>query len=357
MDYKNPVQIKVEAEPSFTLAALNKSLFLTDEGLAEQYIKDKKIKTSKTGLVINKITCTSSKEVGEAFGNNSKIFKCIEAFLSQKNYPSKNPIIPDSFTILSIKNTSKISKEDVLTGLNGALESPFYAVGHTLENGIIAPGDLNPWLNEHRKILFEDVTTKTTADNIRSDRYIQIFNKVPEENKAAAYLATVITKGAGSKVDMNILSGCSADVAGGEKQELTSQNINFTEKQTSKDYVVVRTGIATDGTSIDETTAIDCIIYNLIDNILIAMSEKGFKQDDRGYFELETVLKEVMGEMYGLGLIAKEGESPAFKIFPITQTPAERKLKVIRVKILFCLADWSKTVELTLSRTYGKVNE
>lgn len=357
MDYKNPVQIKVVAAPTFTLAALNKGLFVTDEGLTEQYISDNKMKVQKTGLTVNVLTCSTSAEVAAAFGNNSKIFKCIESFLSQKDYPARNPIIPDFFTILSVKNASQTTKEDVLTGLNQALSSTFYGITHTLADGILAQGDLNPWLNENRKIFFENVTTKTTAENIRSDRYVQIYNAVAEENKAAAYLATVITRGAGSKVDMNILNGCSADVSGGERQNLTKQNINFTEKQTSKEYVVVRTGIATDGTSIDETTAIDCIIYNLIDNMLIAMAEKGFKQDDRGYSELESVLSKVMGEMYQLGLIAKEGASPAFKIFPISQTAAERQLKVIRVKILFRLADWAKTIELTLSRTYGKVNE
>ena len=356
MDYQNPVQIKVEMEPSFTIAALNKSLFITDEGLTEQYMKEKNINPPEGGLFINRLTCSSSAEVATAFGNNSKIFKCIESFLSQKDYPSKNPIMPDFFTILSIKSTTSLTKENVISGLDEALANTFYSIGHVLTAGL-APGDLNPWLNEHRKLLYEDVKTTTTADNIRSDRYIQLLNRVEVEYKAISYMATTTTKGAGSKVDMNILTGCSADVSGGERQDLTKQNINFTEKQTSKEYVIVRTGIATDGTSIDETTAIDCIIYNVIDNLMIAMAEKGFKQDDRGYSELETVLSKVMGEMYQLGLIAKEGESPAFKIFPISQTPAERQLKIIRVEILFRLADWSKTIALTLSRTYGEVNK
>ncbi|MGL5428671.1 MAG: hypothetical protein ACRDAS_12250, partial [Cetobacterium sp.] len=78
MDYQNPVQIKVEMAPSFTKAALNKCLFLTTEH-----------KTGDDGATAKIKTFTSSKEVSEHFGNNSKIYAAIQAFLSQKTYPAK----------------------------------------------------------------------------------------------------------------------------------------------------------------------------------------------------------------------------------------------------------------------------
>ena len=153
---------------------------------------------------------------------------------------------------------------------------------------------------------------------------------------------------------MNIKTRCSADISGEKRQTLTDAGINFTEKRTSKDYVVVRTGIATDGTSTDETTALDAIIYNMMDNLEIFMAEKGFKQDATGYNDLETVLKKVMNEMGIQGLVAvKANGQYDFNVHEVSQTDTERQLKVIRPKITFVLADWAKRVELTLERSYG----
>lgn len=349
--YTEPVKIKVESSPTFTVAALNKSLFITDEHKSEDPGTSNSIKVF-----------SSSSEVGEYFGNNSKTFKAIEFFLGQKQYPAKQPLIPDFFTILSVKKGESITKETVLEALNKlALGTEFYGVSSILADNVLTEGDLNSWLNENRKIMFGETKVKTTVEKNSSDRYVAIYNaKTDEEGreyKAISYMATCITPGAGSKSDMNILNGCSPDVSGGDRQGLTAQNINFTEKRTSKDYVVVRTGVATDGTDITETTAIDCIIYNLLDNLEITMAEKGFKQDSRGYSLLEDVLSKVMGEMYNMELIADENGQAAFTVYPITQTAAERQSKVIRPKILFRLADFAKTIELTLERTYGEVNE
>lgn len=347
--YTEPVKIKVEMSPSFTQAALNKCLFITKEH------KSAEDTTTKNYIK----TFSSSKEVAEYYGNNSKIFKAIEYFLGQKRYPAKQPLIPDFFHVLSLKTGATYNDALVTGALNELADVEFYAIT-AVDVPEITEGGLNSWLNENRKIQFTENTTKTTTQNKRSDRLISIYNAKTSDSaeyKAVAYMATIITPGAGSKSDMNIVSMCSPDVSGGEKQTLTAQNLNFTEKRTSKDYVIVRTGIATDGTDITETTATDCIIYNMIDNIEIAMSEKGFRQDDRGYADLETVISKVMGEMYVLGLIADEKGQAAFKIYPITQTPSERELKIIRPKVLFRLADFSKTIELTLERTYGEVNE
>lgn len=346
--YTEPVKITVEVAPSFTVAALNKCLIITKEHKSGDGVNTKdEIKVF-----------SSSKEVGEWFGNNSATFKAVEFFLGQKEYPAKQPLIPDFFTVLSVKADATVNKESVLTALNtlGA-NAEFYGVHSLLTDTELALKDLSSWLNENRKIQFVNTTKKTLGDDEKSDRIVAVYAGTEDENKAISYMATCVTSGAGSKSDMNILTMCTADVSGGTRQELTAQNINFAEKRTSKDYVVVRTGVGTDGTDITETTAIDCIIYNLIDNLEIAMAEKGFKQDDRGYSELETVISKVMGEMYNLGLIADENGEAAFKIYPINQTETERQLKVIRPKVLFRLADFAKTIELTLERTYGTVNE
>lgn len=346
--YTEPVKIKVEMSPSFTLAALNKCLFITKEH------KSAEETTTKNYIK----TFSSSKEVADYYGNSSKTFKAIEYFLGQKQYPAKQPLIPDFFHVLSLKTGATYNDELIKAALNElATGVEFYSIC-LVDVNEYTEGGLNSWLNENRKIQFHETSGKTTTESKRSDRLITIHNaKTGTEYKAAAYMATIVTPGAGSKSDMNILSMCSADVSGGEKSTLTAQNLNFTEKRTSKDYVIVRTGVATDGTDITETTATDCVIYNMIDNIEIAMSEKGFKQDDRGYSELETVISNVMTEMYVLGLIADEKGQAAYKIYPITQTPTERQLKIIRPKVLFRLADYSKTIELTLERTYGQVNE
>lgn len=345
--YSEPVKITVEVAPSFTLAALNKCLIITKEHKSDGQKNADSIKVF-----------SSSAEVGEYFGNNSKTFKAVEFFLGQKQYPAKQPLIPDFFTVLSVKADSTINKESVLTALNtlGA-SAEFYAVCSLLEDTELALKDLSSWLNENRKIQFVNTTKTTLSDDEKTDRIVAVYSNTEDENKAISYMATCITSGAGSKSDMNILTMCTADVSGGKRQELTAQNINFAEKRTSKNYVVIRNGVSTDGTDITETTAIDCIIYNLIDNIEIAMAEEGFKQDDRGYSKLETVISKVMGEMYKLELIADEKGNAAYKIYPITQTESERQLKVIRPKVLFRLSDFSKTVELTLERTYGTVNE
>ena len=87
------------------------------------------------------------------------------------------------------------------------------------------------------------------------------------------------------------------------------------------------------------------------------MAEKGFKQDTRGYSLLETVISNVMGEMYQMGLIADLNGKAEFKILPINQTAAERQLKIIRPRVIFRLADFAKTIELTLGRAYGEVNK
>lgn len=342
--YKEPVKITVEMAPSFTVAALNKCLIITKEHKSEaDDTKKNEVKTF-----------SSSAEVGEYFGNNSETFKAVEFFLGQKRYPAKQPLIPDFFTVLSV-DTTTVNKEAVLKALNGVLGNEFYAVCSLLTSTELAEGDLNSWLNENRKIQFSETDKKTTSQEKRSDRLITVYNAknsgLTKEYKAMSYMATCITPGAGSKSDMNILNMCSADVSGGERQELTTNNLNFTEKRTSKDYVVVRNGVGTDGTDITETTALDCIIYNLIDNLEIAMAEKGFKMDSRGVALLEDVISKVMGEMYNLGLVADTNGQADFKVLPIEITATDRQLKRLRPKVQFVLGDYAKVVELTLERT------
>lgn len=344
--YKEPLEIEVQSPSTFTKAALNKCLFITTEhGIEASEKVSPKIKAF-----------SSSEEVSKYFGNNTKILKMVEFFLGQKRYPAKQPLKPDFFTVLSVK-AEDTTKEDVIEGLNMSLSSEWYAFTHCLDNTIIAEGDLNSWCNEHRKILFEENTNSTSNLAQRSDRYIMVFNrKTEEEYKAVAYMATVITNGAASKVDMNIVNMCSPDVSGGERQELTAQNINFTEKRTSKEYVVVRNGVATDSTPIDDTTAIDYLIYNLMDNIEILMAESGVEQDDRGYDKLEGKLTQVLEEAGEMGILAVEGTNYAYSIPTINQTATDRQLRELECEVVFRLKGWVRSIKLILKRTYDEVN-
>lgn len=345
--YQEPVKISVSSVPSFTLAMLNKCIIITDEGVANA---DPDINTVGTFVF------SSSDEVSEKFGNNSKIFKGVQYFLGQKQYPAKQPLIPEFFTVLAVATTA--TEADILKGLTDA-GGVWYAIGDVCDSGKITEKGLVPFLNEHRKYRFYDKGTAVTVDDDKkSDRQRAIFNAKTSgdtrEYKSLADMALNITNGAGSKSDMNITTMCSTDISGGKRQTLTDAGINFTEKRTSKDYVVVRTGIATDGTSTDETTALDAIIYNMMDNLEIFMAEKGFKQDATGYNDLETVLKKVMNEMGVIGLVAvKANGQYDFNVHEVTQSDTERQSKVIRPKITFVLADWAKRVELTLERSYG----
>lgn len=345
--YQEPLEIEVQSPSSFTSAALNKCLFITNEYGLEA--------TEKISPQIK--TFSSSEEVSKWYGNNSNILKAIEFYLGQKRYPAKQPLKPTFFTILSVKNEGT-TKNDVIEGLNTALGYEFYAITHNLDNTIIAEGDLNSWMNEHRKILFEENTNKATNIAKKSDRYIKVYNaKSGEEYKAAAYMATVITSGAASKADMNIVNMCSPDVSGGERQELTAQCINFTEKRTSKDYVIVRNGVATDGTTIEDVTAIDYLIYNLMDNIEILMAESGVEQDDRGYDALESKLTQVMEEAGEMGILAKERSNYAFSILSINQSATDRQLNRINCEVVFRLKGWARAIKLILKRTYDEVNK
>lgn len=345
--YQEPVKITVSAVPSFTLAALNKCIIITDEGVANA---DPKVNTVGTFVF------SSSDEVSEKFGNNSKIFKGVQYFLGQKQYPAKQPLIPEFFTVLAVE-TGK-TEADIIQALKDA-GGDWYAIGDVCADGKLTEKGMISFLNEYRKYRFYDKgTTETIDDDKKSDRQRPVFNAKTSgddrEWKALADMALNITNGAGSKSDMNITTLCSADISGGKRQTLTAANINFTEKRTSKDYVVVRMGTASDGTSTDETTALDAIIYNMMDNIELFMAEKGFKQDATGYNDVESLLKKVMGTMGDIGLVAvKDNGQYDFVVHEVTQSEAERQLKVIKPKITFVLADWAKRVELTLERSYG----
>jgi len=63
MDYREPVKIVVDKEIALTVADLNKTLIVTNE------------------KNVDFAYCTSLEEVAEKFGNNTKIYKAVEAFL------------------------------------------------------------------------------------------------------------------------------------------------------------------------------------------------------------------------------------------------------------------------------------
>lgn len=79
--YREPVKIVVEKEVPITVAALNKTLIITDD------------KNADFKYYMN------SADVAKDFGNNSKVYKLVETFLSQTD-GSGNILKPDFFGII-----------------------------------------------------------------------------------------------------------------------------------------------------------------------------------------------------------------------------------------------------------------
>lgn len=336
--YREPVKIVVDKEVPTTIAALNKVLIVTHEKNADfKYY-------------------TNSKDVATDFGDNSEVFKLVEIFLSQTD-GSGNILKPDFFAVIGIEGTEvegeealKTYAEKVKTNLNDAINENWYGLLTTLNNKVMFE-ILTPYLTENRKIYISEVNEYPVDDKAKSDRILAIYNPTKSDYKAAAYAGAVITPGAGSKCSMVKLSGVTADVAGGKKQELTQNNITFIEKRTSNGYLVANGGLSLSGVYLDETTAIDCIIVNLNENLEKALINKGFKQDDRGYALLEETLYKVMEEMGALGLIAILNKNYEYVVYPVTQTQTEREQRLFRPRVKFRLAGWGYFIDLTLLQT------
>lgn len=342
--YREPVKIVVDKEVPTTVAALNKTLIVTHEKNADfKYY-------------------TSSAEVAEAFGNNSETYKLVEIFLSQVD-GSGNILKPDFFSIVGVEKlqTAEATEETieeyagrVKEALNEALGEEWYAFITTLNDPKMLT-ILRPFIVENRKYYIAETTTYPIADTAKSDRILAYYNPTAAEYKAAAYTGATITVGAGAKSSLVEVAGVTADVTGGKKQELTQNNITFTEKRTSEGYIVANGGMALDGTYLDETTAIDCIIVNLNENLQKNAIKKGYRQDDRGYALVEDVLTKTLKEMGKIGLIAVLNGNYEYKVFPVTQTQTEREQRIIRPRVLFRLAGWGYFVDLTLQQTNKEI--
>lgn len=338
--YREPVKIVVDKEVSTTIAALNKTLIVTHEKNADfKYY-------------------TNSKDVATDFGDNSEVFKLVEAFLSQTD-GSGNILKPDFFAVIGIEEAGlpdegdealKAYTEKVKAALNDVIGENWYGLLTTVNSKVMFE-ILAPYLTENRKIYISEATEYPIDDKAKSDRILAIYNPTKTDYKAAAYAGAVITPGAGSKCSMVKLSGVTADVTGGKKQELTQNNITFVEKRTSNGYLVANGGLSLSGVYLDETTAIDCIIVNLNENLEKALIDKGFKQDDRGYALMEETLHKVMTEMGALGLIAVSNKNYEYVVYPVTQTQTEREQRLIRPRVKFRLAGWGYFIDLTLLQT------
>ncbi len=336
--YREPVKIVVDKEVPTTVAALNKVLIVTHEKNADfKYY-------------------TSSADVATDFGNGSEVFKLVETYLSQVD-GSGNILKPDFFAVIGVEGTKPSEKEaateyagKIKTALSEVVGETWYGLLTTANNSDMLPV-LRPFLTENRKMYITETTTYPIDDTAKSDRILAIFNPTEGEYKAAAYAGAVITPGAGSKCSMVELSGVTADVKGGKKQELTQNNITFVEKRTSDGEVVANGGITTDSIYLDDVSAIDCIIVNLNENIEKVLIKKGFKQDDRGYALMEETLHNVMTEMGALGLIAVLNNNYEYIVYPINQTATERQQRLIRPRIKFRLAGWAYFIDVTLLQT------
>lgn len=338
--YREPVKIVVEKEVATTIAALNKVIIVTDDkNLDFKYYND-------------------SASVGEAFGNNTKIYKLVETFLSQTDGDG-NILKPDFFGVVGITAASGENIEDKLKEiLNENLDKEWYGILTTFDSPETIES-LRPFCTEHRKIYIADVNQYPIADTSQSDRMICFWNPTLEEldreYRAASYAGAVITPGAGSKASLVLLSGVTADTDINKKVDLTKNNITFIEKRTSEGYIIANGGMGQDGTYLDETTSIDCIIVNMNENIQKVLIKKGFRQDDRGYALMEDTLTKVMEEMGVMNLIAQLNGIYEYTVYPVTQTVTEREQRIMRPRVLFRLAGWAYFIDLTLSMTYKDI--
>ena len=86
--YREPIKVIVEKEVALTVASLNKVLIVTDDKNADfKYYNN-------------------SKDVATDFGNNSKVYKLVEAFLGQKDGDG-NILKPDFFGIVGVEIAEK----------------------------------------------------------------------------------------------------------------------------------------------------------------------------------------------------------------------------------------------------------
>lgn len=246
-------------------------------------------------------------------------------------------------------------EDKVKEALNENLEKEWYAVITTFDTADLMKA-LRPFLIENRRIYIAEIKKYPIDDTVKSDRILPYWSPSMEETenreyKAAAYAGVVVTKGAGYRVSMIELSGVTADTESSKKPELSKNNITFTEKRTSEGYIVANGGVATSGTYLDETTAIDCIIINMQENIQKVLIKEGFRQDDRGYLLMDETLTKVMEEMGKNNLIAISNGKYEYKVFPTTQTNTEREQRLFRPRVLFRLATWGYFIDLTLQVT------
>lgn len=334
--YREPVKVTLEQELNLTIAALNKILIVTND------------KNADFKYYMN------SQDVANDFGNNSKVYKLVEKFLGQRDGDG-NILKPDFFGIVGVTVSKQEKIEDKLKEvLNENLDKEWYALLTTFDSDETMKA-VSSFLTENRRIYITEVKTYPIADNLKSDRIAPIWNlkrdEEDKEYKAAAYAGVVITKGAGYRSSMIELQGVTADTELAKKPELTKNNITFVEKRTSEGYITANGGKATDGTYLDDTTAIDCIIVNLNENLEKAMIKKGFPQDDEGYAFLEETLNNTMEEMGANKLIAKKNKKYEFIVYPVNQTATERGLRIIRPRVKFRIRNWGYFIDLTLMKT------
>lgn len=333
--YREPVKIVVDKEVALTIAALNKTLIVTDD------------KNADFKYYMN------SDDVAKDFGNNSKVYKLVETFLGQVDGDG-NILKPDFFAVVGIQKSGSEKIEDKLKEiLNENKAKEWYAVITTFDSAETIKA-IRPFLTENRRIYIPKITAYPIEDTMKSDRILPLWSPnedVRKEYKNAAYAGVVITKGAGSRCSLIELAGVTADTDSSKIPELTKNNITFVEKMTSEGLIVANGGVATNGVYLDETTAIDCIIINMHENLMKVLIKKGFPQDDNGYTLMEESLHKVMQEMGANKLIAELDGKYEYKVYPVNQTNTEREQRLLRPRVLFRLAGWNYYIDLTLALT------
>ena len=347
MDYREPVKITVDKEIALTVTDLNKTLIVTNE------------------KNVDFAYCATLEEVAEKFGNNTKIYKAVETFLSQTD-GSGNILKPDFFAVMGVEkgeDDDSTYATKLKTAINEVLNESWYCLITIMDTAKIVE-ELRAVLVSERRVYIAETATYPleNADKAKSERAQLIYNSKTadgedREYKSAAYAGAVITAGAGNKCSMVKLSGVSADVTGGKKQELTKNNITFVEKRTSEGYILANGGKAMDGTYFDETTALDCMIVNLNEALQKMLILKGFPQDEEGYTRMEETITSIMEQLGAKDIIAKENGIYEYKVTPVSQTKEERMARTIKPNVLFRLKGWAYFIDLTLKQTYDTVNK
>lgn len=340
MSYRERVNVTGGSAVGYTISLLNKCLFITSERPTNDSDASKSVATA----------FSDSKSVGEVFGNNSKIFKVAQQFLGQTSQ-TKGDLIPEFFTVLSISNA--VADYLKLAEALEEVQTEYYAIFDILDDSIATVVQKSTFCKEQndKKIWFVETKEAETAVENRLSRIVYVYNPDKDNDiyRAPAYMATVITSGAGSKSCDNVLQGVKADTLKIDlKNKLVDNFINFTELSTNKEYVTIGKGFTADNKDVTVQTIYDAVTFNLRSNVAKHHDYVGYYNGDDGEAELYHVCTTVMNTLAEANLIAKVNGQIQFIVEVQEQTEEDRSEFKFRTKISFMPKGYAKYVDIIL---------